>query len=421
MAKEEDRFSGREKGIQAYHQALSAAAKKSRDQGSSAWKGRNARRIRQAREDRTLNRRPRWDERLGQGIANAGRDLGDMSVDIKEKITDWMPQGAKEKFAGIPHWFAQNLGRNFEEVEAAKRDDDEFTWGGDPIAADRGSPAYKFLLNQMEDKNAFREAVGDDKVFYTGLEEMSGDKYDASHPGLIALLNDPSRLKDMSPVRALNYMRSITGEPSNMGFDEFEALRQSQPDTYGGLDATGIAKQLLPEYYAQANDMYGQGFIGNTAAATYGDTSEVPAHIKQATGIPPVDIERLRLQGKGGHQDLTTIAPKADEIFDQTISANIAPANEILTESLGPTTPTLSAINYQEPNLVGDNILYGEPGNQPLNTMLQGIYPNYTPNPIFDELEDMNEMELLDWGILNPNEAEVLGFNPNYVTDSWID
>ena len=53
--------------------------------------------------------------------------------------------------------------------------------------------------------------------------------------------------------------------------------------------------------------------------------------------------------------------------------------------------------------------------------MLQGIYPNYTPNPIFDELEDMNEMELLDWGILNPNEAEVLGFNPNYVTDSWID
>ena len=51
---------------------------------------------------------------------------------------------------------------------------------------------------------------------------------------------------------------------------------------------------------------------------------------------------------------------------------------------------------------------------------LQGIYPKYAPNPIFDELEDMDEQELLDWGALNPNEAEVFGFNP-YYSNSWID
>ena len=213
----------------------------------------------------------RWDVRLGQGIANivtgAGGNFKDTATDVKDKFTGWMSQGAKERFLGLPKAAIDAATRNAEEVEAAKRDDDEFTWGGDPIAVDKGSPAYQFLLNQMEDKDAFREAVKDDKVFYTGLEEMSGDKYDASHPGLIALLNDPSRLKDMAPIRALNYMRSITGDPSNMGFDEFEAWRQAEGRTEEekGLTATEIAKKLLPQYQAAADEMYGDGFIADKA------------------------------------------------------------------------------------------------------------------------------------------------------------
>ena len=51
---------------------------------------------------------------------------------------------------------------------------------------------------------------------------------------------------------------------------------------------------------------------------------------------------------------------------------------------------------------------------------LQGIYPNYTPNPILNELEGMDEQELLDWGAQNPNEAKVLGFNP-YYSNTWLD
>ena len=82
--------------------------------------------------------------------------------------------------------------------------------------------------------------------------------------------------------------------------------------------------------------------------------------------------------------------------------------------------------------------LYGEPGalfGDPAGTYLKessgspydtgttsplyGTYPNYTPNPIFDELEDMDKWELLEWGIQNPNEAEVFGYNPSYILDSW--
>jgi hypothetical protein len=52
--------------------------------------------------------------------------------------------------------------------------------------------------------------------------------------------------------------------------------------------------------------------------------------------------------------------------------------------------------------------------------MLQGIYPNYTPNPILNELEGMDEQELLDWGAQNPIFAKSLGFNP-YYSNMWLD
>ena len=183
-----------------------------------------------------------------------------------ERFIDYFPQGAKEKFLGLQKAAVDVFAKNAEEVGAASRDYDiPFYKGGNPIAVDKGSRSDQFLRGLMQDKRAYDQAVRDDKVFYTGLEEMSGDNYEASHPGYIALLNDPSRLKDMSPISGLNYMRSITGDPSNMGFDEFEAMRQEQPDVYGGLTATQIAQKLLPQYQAAADEMYGEGFIANKA------------------------------------------------------------------------------------------------------------------------------------------------------------
>ena len=341
-------------------------------------------------------------------MREAGGDAATMFKDlIKDPVKkgigrfiDFFPEGNKEKFLGLQKAVVDAVGRNFEEVEAAKRDDDKFTWGGDPIAVDKGSPAYQFLLNQMEDKDAFKKAVKDDKVFYTGLEEMSGDNYEASHPGYIALLNDPSRLKDMAPIRALNYMRSITGDPSNMGFDEFETLRQEQPNVYGGLTATEIAKKLLPQYQAAADEMYGDGFIANKARE-YVDVDPEIMNYRD----PIRDM--VAPTSTGGTPRGTFLDQREYNRMDLDDQMNIK------TSDLPPTYNQV----YGDPM---DNILYGEPGNQPLNTMLQGIYPNYTPNPILNELEGMDEQELLDWGAQNPIFAKSLGFNP-YYSNMWLD
>ena len=349
----------------------------------------------------------RWDVRLGQGIANivtgAGGNFKDTATDVKDKFTGWMSQGAKERFLGLPKAAIDAATRNAEEVEAAKRDDDEFTWGGDPIAVDKGSPAYQFLLNQMEDKDAFREAVKDDKVFYTGLEEMSGDKYDASHPGLIALLNDPSRLKDMAPIRALNYMRSITGDPSNMGFDEFEAWRQAEGRTEEekGLTATEIAKKLLPQYQAAADEMYGDGFIADKARE-YVDVNPAIMNYRD----PIRNMVAPTATGQSMIPDLNPRIPYQDASAEDVSISGIKEYNKSIGIDPDPGWWSYPVGMDQRPNTTSH--------------WLRGIYPNYTPNPILNEIEGMDEQELLDWGAQNPNEAKVLGFNP-YYSNMWID
>ena len=268
-----------------------------------------------ATQGRNIKKRPIVDSNQGQGFkANLAqlnkdfsqlpviRELNDLRGDFTgatkkgiERFIDYFPEGAKEKFLGLQKAAVDAFGRNAEEVRAAKRDDDKLTIGGDSIAVDKGSRSDQFLRGLMQDKSAYDQAVRDDKVFYTGLEEMSGDNYEASHPGYIALPNDPSRLKDMSPIRALNYMRSVTGDPSNIGFDQLEAMRAGNfeglnlPGTadkgdYGGLTATQIAQKLLPQYQAAADEMYGEGFIANKAPE-YADRDMVVPTIKDKYNI----------------------------------------------------------------------------------------------------------------------------------------
>ena len=332
----------------------------------------------------------------------AGTMLKDTVSDPARKgigrFIDFFPEGNKEKFLGLPKAAIDAATRNFEEVEAAKRDDDKFTWGGDPIAVDKGSPSYQFLLNQMEDKDAFKKAVKDDKVFYTGLEEMSGDNYEASHPGYIALLNDPSRLKDMAPIRALNYMRSITGDPSNMGFDEFETLRQEQPNVYGGLTATEIAKKLLPQYQTTANEMYGDGFIANKARE-YVDVDPEIMNYRD----PIRDMVAPTGTGQSMVADLNPRTPPLSQ-------------SELMNVSEQNLMPTYDYDVYGDPM---DNILYGEPGSGTGSLLLQSMYPGYSYYSNLDSaqkygLEDMNERELMKFGYTNPPMANLFGFNPNY-------
>ena len=356
----------------------------------------------------------RLDVVLGNKIREEGkkfsRTVGDLTGDVvinpAKKGLDYLKSG----FEGLklPTIMGMEVAaRALEEDKAASRDYEIPWWkGGNPTAVDRGSAADIYLtgaapgltpLIQDQDRGAYNEALEKDRLFTTNLNEMTGDNYEAK-AGYLALLNDPSRLEDMDPVRGLNYMRSITGDPSNMGFHEFEAMRQSQPEVYGGLTATEIAQKLLPQYREAAANMYGQGFIGDTAAANYGDSIEVPPFIKQATGtasINPAGLthEQLLALNKDSYYDRVreTVSPFPDDdyligdnvLFDQFADE---PQNILTSEDLVASEPyTWSALDMY-PNL---NIPFVKNKYFP-NTAIEDITR--------DDIRGLNQFDLFDLG-----------------------
>jgi len=362
-----------------------------------------------ATQGRNIKRRNIVDSNQGQGfvanLAKKNRNLSQLPVlkelnQLRDDFGGALKSGIGKFIDRMPSLMAlKGFTRHGEEVDAASRDYKIPWWkGGNPIAVDRGSYVDQFLEPLMDDKRAYNQAVRDDKVFWSGLEEMSGDNYEASHPGYLALLNDPSRLNKLqedSPIRALNYMRSIMGDPSNIGFDQLEAMRAgnfeglnlptgAEEVDYGGLTATQIAQKLLPQYRQAANEMYGEGFLGNTAAANYGDAL-VPPVINQATGVAPVDIEYLRDEGKGGHLRPKDLEPIPAFAYPETdISGGAQTMFEYPYGQLG--DPDVSA--------------EGEEFLTPTPFSAASMYPNlnlaYIRNKIFPgmNLEDITQEDL---------------------------
>ena len=122
--------------------------------------GRNVQRIRRARENRTLNRPPRWDQKLG-------RDVGTMVRDTTSPFkTAWM-HGAD--------LLAQGLG-SFSQAEKARV-------GGKfnaPLNVKKGTSAYNWLLDDViedEYKNDFRREVKNNDLFWTELNKYADDEY----------------------------------------------------------------------------------------------------------------------------------------------------------------------------------------------------------------------------------------------------
>lgn len=396
-----------------------------RDQARATY-GRNLGRTKFGKTDTGSKRRGFWGDlkQMGSDLSNIGpmRDAKTMVKDVivnpaKEGIgrfMDYFPE-AKEKWK-IPSslMLLDSIAQGREETKAAERDYGK-TWlqGGNPIAADQYSPVHQYLLNLPGmDKRNLNRAIRDDDLHWADLQNLLGADNREGSAGYIALLNDPSRLKKYTPIAGLNYLRSITGDPSNLGWGAFEQMREgdfeglslpvgAEEGDYSGLTSTAIAQKLLPYYQAKADEMYGQGFIGDTAATNYGSPHMDPTVAVDDEIMNYRDPIRDRVAQTGTGQS-TIPYQNAEDVLINEVPSNI------------------SAINYGEPNLVDDDILYGEPGNQPLNTILQGIYPNYTPNPILNELEDMDEQALLDWGAQNPIAAKSLGFNP-YYSNMWLD
>ena len=122
---------------------------------------------------------------------------------------------------------------------------------------------------------------------------------------------------------------------------------------------------------------------------------------------------------KGGNLISDAIMNYRDPIMD--MAPSVVPESERAV-SIEDIPSTLSAINYQEPDLVDDDIQLGEPGNNPLSRLLTSMYPGYSDFAGTDKaqkygLENMNERELMQFGYTNPPVASMFGFNPENYPD----
>jgi len=271
--------------------------------------------------------------------------------------------------------------------------------------------------------------VRDDKVFWGGLEEMSGDNYEASHPGLIALLNDPSRLNKLqkdSPIRALNYMRSITGDERNVGFDELEAMRAGDFEglnlpgragevDYSGLTATTIANRLLPYYRQAAADMYGEGFIANQAP-NYVDTS-VPPVINQTTGVAPNVIPDYGDLGFYGTYDSTKAGTEQLGLADDLTDFELYKMRSQAQDRGGFTGPKIDRQSvYDE--------LYDKIARRPSGEYMQPLYEKYFPEGGETSAEGLTNLAMADLPESYFTDYDKIlsqaGLNPNLIESSWI-
>jgi hypothetical protein len=369
-----------------------------RDQARATY-GRNLGRTKFGKTDTGSKRRGFWGDlkQMGSDLSNIGpmRDAKTMVKDVIvnpakegiERFIDYFPEGSEKWKIPSSLMLYDAIAQGREEDKAVRRDDKKFTIGGDPLAIDQGTSAHKFLSNLPGmDKRALNQAIRDDDLHWTDLKDASGDNYEAS-AGYLALLNDPSRLKKYTPITGLNYLRSITGDPSNLGWGAFEQMREgdfeglnlpagAEEGDYSGLTSTGIAKKLLPYYQAAADEMYGQGFIGDTAATNYGSphmgptvapdygdlrstytvpvTDEGMEQMELIENLSPAELYKMRsqMQERGGFTQ-----PSAGAIAEYATDINnLTPGAAILgMQGLDPSIISNMNLSYFPPGFVEED------------------------------------------------------------------
>jgi len=188
-----------------------------------------------------------------KNLSQMGRDLSGYDQ-VKKYLSG---------LSGLAQRMTSGATRGWDESQEAKRDDGKFTFGGDEIDISRGTPAYKYLLDnviQPEYKNDFRREVGKDNLHWPELNKYAGDK-SAGLAARINLLNDPTRFEDYNPVQQRNYLESI--------------LDPNWKNTSQGIEDTAAGRRALNDYIAGGKAMEGQGMIGSASADVannfYGD------------------------------------------------------------------------------------------------------------------------------------------------------
>ena len=268
------------------------------------------------------------------------------------------------------------------EAQEARRDDKKWTLGGDPLDITRGTPAYKWLLDdiiQPEYKDDFRREVEKNNLHWTELNKYAGDKAVGLAPR-INLLNDPSRFEDYGPVQQANYLESI--------------MDPNWENVSTGIEDSAAGRRALDDYINAGVAMEGEGMIADAAA---------DAANKRITSIPKglTTLEQLALNPDPYYDSLreldseTTVSPFPDDDY-----------------------------------LIGDNVLFDQFADEPQNietaedradmwsiidTFPQLGFiknPSLLPQNLDKPLEEMTQQEAALWAARNPNAAMNLGWNP---------
>jgi len=284
----------RERGIKKYHRNLSKGL------GS----GRNVRRIRKAREDRTLNRPPRWDQKVGKAV-RSGFGKG------KEGIMGLWDAGMKGLNAATNSWA---------EAQEARKDDKKWTYGGDPLDMAPGSMAHKWMQTQVlpEFQEDFEEEVSKGNLHWTELGDFTGGQSGLAER--INVLNNltPERLEGYSPIKQRNILESIVNPA------EADAFRRSDAGQEGILN-----NAMLMDYINQAKELYGSAGLpavvetddASNVTPDYGDlrfygtypsTEAGTEQLGLAEDLTPFEIYKMRSQAqdRGGFT-----GPKLDKPF----------------------------------------------------------------------------------------------------------
>jgi len=111
-----------------------------------------------------------------------------------------------------------------------------------------------------------------------------------------------------------------------------------------------------------------------------------------------------------------------ENTFDFLTKTNDGTEDMSVTETELPSS--LSAIRYTEPDLIEEDIQYGEPGNNPLSFLLTSMYPGYGEYSGYEDaqnfgLENMTEKELMQFASERPQIAKLFGFDPSGFTESY--
>ena len=207
---------------------------------------------------------PQWQKNLGKEVRKFGSTAGTMASDAPKFVEKYLPG-----LSGLAQRMISGGTRGWDEAQTARRDDKKWTLGGDELDISKGTPAYKWLLDniiQPEYEDDFRKEVGKDNLHWTELNKYAGDKSAGLAPR-INLLNDPTRFEDYNPVQQENYLGSI--------------LDPDWENVSTGIEDTAAGRRALNEYINAGSVMKGQGMVGNAGAET------AYPFLARSTGVAP--------------------------------------------------------------------------------------------------------------------------------------